>query len=493
MITNKRIVVFAISIAAVCVLSACMPGNANPYSAAVTPVLTVTGDVENEIVLQDFGAYPTTELAYNDETLPSIQLLAVLQDAVPVGRELSLFLSSPDGVMAEIPLSEIDEGCLLLLTSDNGWTFYSEKHPRQSGIKQMDQIVICAQEPASTQKCFRMIYSKEYVTRTYGQLFTQDAMVFSVLEGNAQMNGTTTSAYTRRELIPLSIYMEELGAHAQDTALAYFNDGSQQQIGLDGYLEWRGTSADYIGVDKKHRLPDIIGVWLDAPDLSVTDIATFALDKAEAGNVLIIELDGVGYYNVLELQPDFIGGKDMRAMRTVMPSISNVALAAIVTGELPDVNGVTERRMRDLNVDDIFITAAERGLNCAVVEGSTALVTMSLEQTLNPDIDQDGDTDNEVLAAALEKLSGDYQFLYVHFHGYDDIAHTYGPSSKEASQKLDELDGYVKTLCENFSGTVILTADHGQHATNDASKPGNHGDFLPIDLTVPFIVFEVMK
>ncbi len=491
--TNKRIVVLIFTLVAACVFLACAPASAEPYSASVVPVLTVTGDVENEIALQDFGEYTTTKIEYNDETLPSIQLLSVLQDAVPSGSEITLVLASPDGVMAEIPLSEIDENCVLLLTSDNGWTFHSEKHPRQSGIKQMDQIVVCAQNPASTQKCFRMIYSKEYLTRTYGQLFMGDATVFSVLEGNAQMNGNTTNAYTRRELIPLSTYTEELGAPVQDTALAYFGDGSQQPIGLDGYLEWRGTSADYIGADKKYRLPDIIGVWLDAPALSVTDIASFALDKAEDGNVLVIELDGVGYYNILELQPDFIGSKDMSAMRTVMPSISNVSLAAIVTGELPNVNGVTERRLRDLNVDDMFVAASKRGLDCAVIEGSTALVTMSLEQTLNPDINQDGDTDNEVLAAALDKLSEGYQFIYVHFHGYDDIAHTYGPSSEEASQKLDVLDGYVETLCDHFTGTVIITADHGQHTTNDTEKPGNHGEFLPIDLTVPFIIFEVTQ
>jgi hypothetical protein len=305
------------------------------------------------------------------------------------------------------------------------------------------------------------------------------------------MNGSTTNAYTRRELIPLSAYCKELGAPEQNSALAYFEDGSQQEIDLNGYLEWRGTSADYIGADKKSRKPDIIGVWLDAPGSSVTDIASIALERAEKGNVMIIELDGLGYYNLLELKPSFISSQTIYAMRTVMPSISNVGLAAIITGELPDVNGVTQRSQRDLLVDEMFKTAADKGLKCAVIEGSTALVTMSVEQTLNPDIDNDGDTDNEVQASALKTMSEGYQFIYVHFHGYDDVAHAYGPSSDEAAQKLHELDGYVKTLCDNFSGTVIITADHGQHSTDSKEKPGNHGEFMPIDLTVPFMIFEV--
>ncbi len=472
-------------------VSSCAAKTSEPHSAAITPTLWITGDVENELTMQDFGEYTVTEITYNEEAVPSIQLLSVLQDAQPVGADLSLFLSSPDGVMAQIPLFEIDEGCKLLFTSENGWVFNSNKHPKQSGIKMMDKIVVCAKEPVSEQRCFRVIYKEDYLTRTYGQLFNEDALVFSVLEGEAKMNESTTNAYTRRQLISLSVYAKELGAPEQNSALAYFDDGSQHEIDLKGYIEWRGDSADYIGSDKKSREPGIVGVWLDAPGSSVTDIASIALDKAEEGDVLIIELDGLGYYNLLELAPSFISGKNVYAMRTVMPSISNVALAAIVTGEMPVVNGVTERKQRDLLVADMFQTAEDDGLKCAVVEGSTALVSMSVEQTLNPDTDNNGDTDNEVQAAALKMLSEGYQFVYVHFHGYDDAAHTYGPSSNEAARKIEELDDYVKELCENFSGTVMITADHGQHATGDEDKPGNHGEFLPVDLTVPFILFEV--
>ena len=480
----------AMLLAVIFIFAACMP-DTEPYSASVTPVLTVTGDVENELVLQDCGTYDVVQTQYNDEDIPSLQLLSVLQDAVPAGSGISLFLSSPDGVMAQIPLAEIDEGCMLLLTDDNGWVFSSDKHPKQSGIKNMDKIVVCAQEPAVMQKCFRMIYGQDFITRTYGQLFNEDAFVYSVLEGEAKLNENTTNAYTRRQLIPLPTYCELLGAPEMDSALAYFADGSWQQIDLNGFLEWRGNSADYIGADKKTREPDIIGVWLEAPGSSLTDIASIALKKAEEGNVLIIELDGAGYYNLLELEPEFISSKDIYAMRTVMPSISNVSLAAIVTGQMPKVNGVTRRSERDLLVDDMFVSAADMGLDCAVVEGSTALVVLSVEQTLNPDIDNSGDTDSEVHASALQKIDEGCGFIFVHYHGYDDVAHTYGPLSAEAAQKLKELDGYVKELCENFTGTVIITADHGQHITDSKEKPGGHGDFVPIDMTVPFIMFEV--
>ena len=305
------------------------------------------------------------------------------------------------------------------------------------------------------------------------------------------MNENTTNAYTRRQLIPLSDYLKELGAENETSGVAYFSDGSCEEIDLSGYLEWRGTTADYIGSDKKSRKADIIGIWVDSPQLSVTDLASISLDKLKDGNVLIIELDGFGYYNLMEHTPDFIGGFEAYPMRTVMPAISNVALSAIITGEIPRVNGIIERGQRELNVTDMFEIASGMGFECAVVEGRTALVTMSVAQTLNPDINNRGDTDNEVQEAALEKIAEGYQFIFVHFHGFDDVAHTYGPSSGKAAEKVRELDDYVKILCDNFEGTVIIIADHGQRLTNDEDKPGGHGEFMPIDLTVPFIIFEV--
>ena len=88
------------------------------------------------------------------------------------------------------------EECVLLLTLDNGWVFYSKNHPRQSGIKNMDKIVVYAEKTAFGQKCFRMIYGEDYITRTYGQLFLEDSLTFSVLEGQAKMNENTTNRIT---------------------------------------------------------------------------------------------------------------------------------------------------------------------------------------------------------------------------------------------------------------------------------------------------------
>ena len=272
-------------------------------------------------------------------------------------------------------------------------------------------------------------------------------------------------------------------------ALAYYGDGSQGEISVSGFFEWRGNSADYIGPNGKDRKKDIIGVWADAPGISVTDTASEALLALEKNRVLVILLDGLGYYDIKELKPAFLSGKNPMPARTVMPSVSSVALAAVLTGKLPSENGIQAEKMREPSVDDMFAVASKMGKTSAMVEGSTKLINTSVEQLLNPDVNGNGSTDDEVFACAKKQLDDGVELVFVHFHGYDDIAHTHGHLSKEASLKMEELDDYVRQLCTGFYGTVLVTADHGQHRI-DGDKLGEHGEFRLRDMTVPWIRFE---
>lgn len=266
-------------------------------------------------------------------------------------------------------------------------------------------------------------------------------------------------------------------------AVVYFDHGTQEEIFLTDLFEWRGNSADYIGPQ------DIIGVWVDAPELSVTHVAPEALAALELGRVLVILLDGLSYYDLEELKPTFLSGKTMRPARTVMPSISPVALASIVTGKFPNETGITSRDTRELQVDDIFGAALKLGKSSIMVEGSRKLINTSIDQLLNPDINGDGSTDDEVFACAKAQLDAGVDLVFAHFHGYDDLAHTYGPLSPETSAKMLELDAYVEALCAGFSGMVLVIADHGQHATT-GDKLGDHGEFRLLDMTIPWIQWE---
>lgn len=499
--------------------------NPQAISGRMAGALTVTGDVKKEITLNSYEGWATTEIQYREDTRKVIPLLPVLSEAGITGEGVTIFFSSPDGAIAEIPLEQISENCWLRLSDEYGWQFISKEHPKQSGIKHMDNIVVSASQPGLEARCVRIIDGMNEVTLTYGQLFAAEGIKRVVFEGEAKKDKLITNVYSRRILIPIAGYLtcaakgeareteggveeakDEAGAandetgrvkgeagkakcESSATALAYYGDGSQGEISISGFFEWRGNSADYIGPNGKDRKKDIMGVWVDAPEISVTDAASEALSALEKNRVLIILLDGLSYYDIKESKPAFLTGKDIMPARTVMPSVSSVALAAILTGKFPNENGISAEKMREPSVDDMFATASKMGKTSAMVEGSTKLINTSEEQLLNPDNNGNGSTDDEVFACAKKQLDAGVELVFVHFHGYDDIAHTYGPLSLEASSKMQELDDYVRQLCLGFSGTVLVTADHGQHRI-EGDKLGEHGEFRLRDMTVPWIRFE---
>ncbi len=470
--------------------SACAPASIEqseqpqPTTQAVAQVvaanvtLTITGDVTEEIELEGFGEFATQDMEDDGQSIPTIALTDVLATTQIPGSETSLLFHSPDGVMAEIALDEIDENCRLSLTEETGWTFHAPNHPPQAGIKNMDKIIVVSGVMAQEQACFRIIEDEQTTTLSYGSLFKEPAEQISVLEGDAKKNEYSVQAYTKRSIIPISNYADSVSS-----ALGYFSDGSQQEIEIDGYIEWRGNSADYIAPDAKTRIPGLIGVWFDAPAASITDVPADV--EAYDGNTMVILVDGLGYIATNMYTPSFIDGAEISPARSVMPCISNVGLAAMVTGQTPDINGVTERGLRELLVQDMFA-----GRDAAMIEGHTKLVSTGIEQSLNADENGDGSTDDEVFADAMEAVKAGHELIFVHFHGVDDYSHTYGTHAPETQDKIAEVDGFIKQLTDEFTGKVIITADHGMHDTT-GEKIGDHGEFRYEDMTVPYIEFEV--
>ncbi len=448
---------------------------------ALNSTLTVTGDVLNEISIDGFSGYEVLEIEVDEEKLPSIGVLDLLENAQLIGSETSLVFYAPDGVMARIELDQIDETCRLTLSQEEGWKLRSSNHPPQAGIRNIEYIVAVSEVVGQEQPCLRVIEGEGETTISFGSLFMQEGIVKSVLDGSAQKLEYSVDAYVKRELVPISNYVT-----GGSTALGYFADGSQVQIELDGFFEWRGNSADYIAPDAKTRLAGIIGVWVDAPEKSIMDIP--ADIDAYAGNTMVIHIDGLGYAMTQKHAPSLAEKNTVLPARTVMPSISNVSLAAMVTGVRPDVNGVAQRDDRELLVEDMFV-----GKDAAMVEGYSKLITTSCEQQLNADENANGSTDDEVFASAMEAVQENHEITFIHFHGVDDYAHTYGPNSTEVGKKVAEIDGYVSELVENFKGQVIITSDHGQHDVEDTQneKMGDHGEFRYEDMAVPYIVFEV--
>ncbi|MEG2002381.1 MAG: PglZ domain-containing protein [Clostridia bacterium] len=448
-----------------------------------TRSLIVSGDVENEVTITSTDGFKTQKIKIKDASYDGILASDLIAKAGVYG-DGSVILHGADGVMAEIPLSQLDNTCFLAMT-ENGWQFNGETLPKQTRIKNIDKIIVKSNEILEKQRCFRTIHEDLGKTYSFGELFLKEKEVHSVLEGQPKLNGKTANSMTKRELISLETLFGELSQGDFENAVGYFEDGSEKSLD-GGYIEVRGNSVDYIGDDKKTRVENLLGVWFDPPQ-SVANLNDYILKEIPTKKVMLIELDGLGFYSLIENQK--ISSKyQIDKMRTVAPSISNVALATILTGKSPFETGILSRKDRTLKCDDIFVSLNKLGKTSVVVEGDSKLINLSIDQILNIDQNGNGTNDDEVFESGMKNCDND--FVFIHFHGFDDVAHNDAPSSNIAKAKIETLWEYVEKLAENFDGSVIVTADHGQRDTPNSDKKGTHGEFFPRDMTIPFVIVK---
>lgn len=458
-------------------LSACSTGSVEIQTppeaeekAMTQDPLLITGDVLEPLVLES--------------SIGEVSIYDVLQDAKPQGEEITVIVEASDGVMAEFSYEESDQ-VMLLHSKEKGWHVSAPNHPPQTGIREIETIVVRAKTLTSEQSSVALLSAEEVLKIwSYGDLFMTPGRSVVIEEGTAVKNDYTTTAYTRRNLIPLSDYVEE-----GTTLQLYSRDGSVQEILRDGYLEWRGNKADYLSPDLKTRLPDIFGVWGDAPSIRIDHIAKRVLQHIEEEPVMLVLVDAMGWmqYEALRDKLPFLTTADsVERASTTMPSVSSVALASLLTGKLPGDNGVAAEKIRQIEGEDLFDQLTQRGKESIMIEGHVKLMDFSIPQRLHADENHSGTTDDEVFAGAVSAMEEQPDFLFVHFHGYDDLAHTYGPYSQEAVDGLVQIDEYVRDLYAGFHGRLIVIADHGQHDIQ-GDKLGEHGEFLPSDMIIPVL------
>ncbi|MDO4581903.1 MAG: alkaline phosphatase family protein [Bacillota bacterium] len=301
---------------------------------------------------------------------------------------------------------------------------------------------------------------------------------FAVIDGAAATDGVIT--VEQRELALSAVYPEIKTADIY-TADGRIIDAQAAEVTLsrDGCLSVGDDSYDAV-----------IGLLLDPPPAANTDVYAMARERLQAGEqVLILYLDGLGWdtwiYGLEQGLTPHLAALNAQQAAACWPSITPVNYAAMVSGQTPAASGVKQRGDRQLNAPTLFEHAAEQGLSAAVIEGAAQILELGVTQELNPDDDGDGDTDDEVLAAALAAMAErEYDLLFVHFHGIDDVEHQYGPHSDQAYAKLAATDAMAGQLLAAWPGAVIVCSDHGQHPTEDG---GGHGDFRASDILVPLL------
>jgi predicted AlkP superfamily pyrophosphatase or phosphodiesterase len=178
-------------------------------------------------------------------------------------------------------------------------------------------------------------------------------------------------------------------------------------------------------------------------------------------------------------------------LRSVMPSITPVNFATMVTGTDQAGHGIMART--DFFVCETLFDVVRRSGNKSAGIGiddytGTALLGRYADICGNAG----GGSDDTVADKIIEIAGSDGPvFLVAQLGRVDDVFHRYGPSSPEVVPMLRETDARLLRLLEqlgNLDYGVIILADHGQHdvvPVESGSLRGNHGTESPEDCLVP--------
>jgi predicted AlkP superfamily pyrophosphatase or phosphodiesterase len=215
-----------------------------------------------------------------------------------------------------------------------------------------------------------------------------------------------------------------------------------------------------------------------------------------AARVLIVSFDG--------MRPDAIAFAPMPNLlaliqisayslsaQTIFPSTTLPAHTSMLSGLCPSKHGVTwddtyRPEMGYTPGTDIFDLAHAAGLRTVMIVGKEKLKQIADPATVDIFIlDEKGEA--SIAQNAIQQMQIGFGVMFVHFPNPDLRGHHYGWLSPEQFQALRDGDAALGQILAALdtdglrdSTLIIVTADHGGHATT-------HGTDLPDDMTIPWI------
>ncbi|MHA1185934.1 MAG: alkaline phosphatase family protein [Candidatus Heimdallarchaeota archaeon] len=280
---------------------------------------------------------------------------------------------------------------------------------------------------------------------------------------------------------------------------------SQIKLGENGFrAKINGVDFDFVqgvAIDLEYFSVDIATTIYETLDFTgwETDGSVIAFPNSTGiDKVILFHLDGFGWkfwknlstHGYIDLNLTILFNEPAL---TAYPPITNVATATMLSGFWPSDTGITTRQNHQLNVDSIFDVATENNFTTEIIEGNAGFIDITADfESWLPDINASGTNDDEIFVKTIESVnSSRSEVLFTHFHGIDDIGHSYGPNSLEWLQKVEQIFDYLNEIIKHIddSTLVIFTADHGMHISDDPSdyRVGTHGECFYDDMIVPII------
>lgn len=242
--------------------------------------------------------------------------------------------------------------------------------------------------------------------------------------------------------------------------------------------------------------PEPTATATSSPTLTPVPAPATAGCSCPISHVVIISIDG--------LRPDALEEADtptldalraqgayQPAAQTVLPSVTLVSHASMVSGMSPEKHGIfwnsNDPELGKVQGPTLFSVAHEAGLSTAMVVGKPKLEHLVLPGSVDNYI-YAGFTDRQVVNETVAVIQSDMPaLLFIHLPDVDSAGHALGWMSLGqllAVSLTDRLIGEVVSALETEGyleqTLLIITADHGGSGIK-------HGSDSPEDMTIPWL------
>lgn len=456
------------------------------------PNAYIKGDVQEVINLKELAKIEKIEIEYKNNKLKVYQLKDIIKIAKPIPENYELILSAQDGLRAKISGDKIDKS-YINFSSEHGWEAINLNHPISSNIKLIESIIVVSKDGDKKEPFTIITQNENLLIKTPGQFLSDTYNNISVFEGKSSQNlegkDYSVEIFSEKKVLKPESFIDN---NIEDRTIIFNEEGKTLEYN-NGYIEIKDNHLNYINPVKKESLQKIRGMVIGAPLKSNKDVYYDVLHYLENNErVLVILLDGFGYHQYEYLKENnqipFLAKIDnVSKVITSYKPVTNTGLAAVLTGKGPAENGIYNRSFKDLKTPDIFKKATDMGLESSYVEGNIKILNTSIEPILNPDFNENNTTDDEVFEETKKQVNKDIDLIFTHFHGIDDSGHDYGPYGEKTIEVIKKTDSYINDLAQLWNGKIIITSDHGMHATKEG---GDHGVVFYQDMFVPYLITE---
>jgi predicted AlkP superfamily pyrophosphatase or phosphodiesterase len=209
--------------------------------------------------------------------------------------------------------------------------------------------------------------------------------------------------------------------------------------------------------------------------------------------VVLVLIDGLGYYKVQSLNDDSILKKNcITSLQTVNPSSTACVLTSLYTGEYPQKHGIlgwwSYSKSNNLSYYSLLLknrltdkTIEKENININTLINSTSIFDkynkkisvimnkyiynstystyMSGKNSTNIGFEDTKDAFNKAL-----KSSKDFDFTHLYLDVIDTKSHCHGVNSKEVSNEIKKIEKGLEFLCDNKDDdvSIVVISDHGQ-------------------------------